>query len=308
MHFKKWINIGIMLMIAAPVSQAAVQLPARAGLWARPAQARTITADSIFAYMDGAGELYIGYRFDRLEVYEYTAADEYDILVEIYYMAAPEDAFGLLSLDWGGEVVDLGDTLILEAGRYRAPARALYGSGLLRLWCGAVYARIMAYNETQSSRSAVLYLAAVIARQLQPAAAPALLNKIPEYPLDGCRIPREYLSFLRSYLVLNSLYYLSEENILNLNLDCAAVMAKCQLDGQSPQPWILLLQYPDALQADAARQRFSDVFLPEMQDGEHVYPTEEGWCGYRIEESMLSIVFAAPDKLWAEKLLNSIPF
>jgi hypothetical protein len=57
--------------------------------------------------MNGAGELYIGYRFRHLDVYEYTSGSEENILVELYYMETPDDAFGLLSLDWGGESVTL---------------------------------------------------------------------------------------------------------------------------------------------------------------------------------------------------------
>jgi len=61
--------------------------------------------------MDGAGELYLGYRFDHLESYEYEVQSEKNILVELYFMKTADDAFGLLSLDWGGEPVDLGQTL-----------------------------------------------------------------------------------------------------------------------------------------------------------------------------------------------------
>ena len=57
--------------------------------------------------MDGAGELYLGYRFKFLEVYEYTNPGESDILVELYWMDSSDDAYGLLSGDWGGDAVDL---------------------------------------------------------------------------------------------------------------------------------------------------------------------------------------------------------
>ena len=44
-------------------------LPKTVDAWTRPDSPRTITADTIFKYMNGAGELYIGYRFDHLEVF-----------------------------------------------------------------------------------------------------------------------------------------------------------------------------------------------------------------------------------------------
>src|SRR3974377_2078209 len=78
------------------------KLPRKVGVWTRSDKPRIITSRSIFDYMDGAGELYIGYRFRLLDVYDYSSADQDDILVEIYWMETSDDAFGLLSNDWGG--------------------------------------------------------------------------------------------------------------------------------------------------------------------------------------------------------------
>jgi len=85
--------------------------------------------------MNGAGELYLGYRFRHLEVFNYTSADQGNILVELYLMESPDDAFGLLSLDWGGEPVSFDDTPAAVSNQsFTALSRALYGCGLLRLW------------------------------------------------------------------------------------------------------------------------------------------------------------------------------
>ena len=78
-------------------------LPKTVGVWSRPDTPRVIDSTNIFAYMNGAGELYLAYRFKSLDVYEYTSVQQKSILVELYFMETPDDAFGLLSLDWGGE-------------------------------------------------------------------------------------------------------------------------------------------------------------------------------------------------------------
>jgi len=63
----------------SPAPQAAVtggpivNLPKQAGPWLRPDTWRRVTADTIFDYMDGGGELYLAYRFDHLDVCEYRA-------------------------------------------------------------------------------------------------------------------------------------------------------------------------------------------------------------------------------------------
>ena len=90
-----------------------INLPKSVGPWIRPDSARVINSKNIFDYMNGAGELYLGYRFDHLEVYEYSASGQDNILVELYFMDTSDDAFGLLSLDWGGEPVSLSQSKLV---------------------------------------------------------------------------------------------------------------------------------------------------------------------------------------------------
>ena len=70
------------------------ELPKTVGTWQRPDRPRLVDASNIFKYMNGAGELYLGYRFKNLEVYEYRADCRENIIAEIYFMETPEDAFG----------------------------------------------------------------------------------------------------------------------------------------------------------------------------------------------------------------------
>jgi hypothetical protein len=140
-----------------------IRLPKTIDSWTRPDSPRRVTSQNIFDYMNGAGELYVGYRFDHLEVYEYTSSQEDDILVELYFMATSDDAFGLLSLDWGGEPVSLsGSALNVKKQSQSHLIRALYGEGLLRIWADNLYARVMATRETPASKKAVLSLGKAI--------------------------------------------------------------------------------------------------------------------------------------------------
>ena len=134
-----------------------VSLPRQAGPWVRPDAPRRITEETIFDYMDGAGELYLAYRFEHLDVYQYAAPEKRlgTIKVELYWMGSPDDAFGLLSNDWGGEAIDLRGQ---GEGRHPHPAvpshDALYGGGLLRFWSDNLYGRVMASRESPESRAA----------------------------------------------------------------------------------------------------------------------------------------------------------
>ena len=44
-----------------------LNLPKTVGVWNRPDSPRVINSKNIFKYMNGAGELYLGYRFHHLE-------------------------------------------------------------------------------------------------------------------------------------------------------------------------------------------------------------------------------------------------
>ena len=59
-----------------------IKLPKTIGHWAGPDEPRVINSGNIFAYMNGAGELYLSYRFHHLEVYDY----RFDTQDNIYYV------------------------------------------------------------------------------------------------------------------------------------------------------------------------------------------------------------------------------
>ena len=190
------------------------RLPKTVGIWTRPDSPKLVDAKNIFDYMDGAGELYLAYRFDNLESYTYQAEGQKEILVEVYFMKTSDDAFGLLSLDWGGEPVALGQSLRDgskdESARW---PRALYGEGLLRIWSDTVYARIMSYLETPESREAVLSIGRAVVEGRDYPPEPSLLDEMPRSFGGQWRQSQQKASFFRSHLVLNSLFYLGQETL-----------------------------------------------------------------------------------------------
>ena len=186
-----------------------LNLPKTVGAWNRPDSPRIIDSKNIFQYMNGAGELYLSYRFRHLEVFDYHSADQDNILVELYFMESADDAFGLLSLDWGGEPVFFdGSSATISNKSSASSARALYGGGLMRLWSDHIYARVMAMRETPASKKAVMALGKAIAAETQNPPEPELV-KIPAPEIGAVwKLRTDRLSFFRSHLVLNSIYYL----------------------------------------------------------------------------------------------------
>ena len=316
-----------------------MSLPKTAGAWTRPDGPKRIDESTIFSYMDGAGEMYVGYRFDHLDVYEYTAPGRDSILVELYWMRSSDDGFGLLSNDWGGQAVVLGaseDIHGLPGATSRAvsdepvpTSRALYGAGLLRLWSDDLYARVLAGRETPESREQVWALGRAIVAGRPVAARPALLRVLPERIGETFRLRRDRVWFLRSHLVLNSAYFLSSQNILDLSLACEAAIAaydavrsgptsRADSDarrpvptpGQTARPHLLVIRYPDAATARRAFEHFLGAYLPEAR-----VPTpgaaaaaqriEHGWVGFRLQSQTLIVALDAPDEAAANTLVET---
>ena len=294
-----------------------LDLPKTVGVWNRPDSPHVVTSENIFKYMNGAGELYLGFRFRHLEVFDYTSGNQENILVELYFFETSDDAYGLLSLDWGGEPVSFhGDSVNTSNPMQASPTTALYGAGLLRVWSDNVYARVMAYSETSTSKKAVLTLGHAIAKHRKKALQPDLVNTVSPQVGADWKLRADRLSFFRSYLVLNSIFYLSEKNILNLDLSTEAVVA--------PYAWVsdtadhkrsrfLVVKYEDQQHARQALNHFHDVYLPEFKkqltgdsatESPSLFKLEDGWLAYKLIGNHIAVVFECPDQESASQIIK----
>ncbi len=306
--------------IRAEMSKKTTHLPKTLGVWTRSDSARIIHKGNIFQYMNGAGELYLAYGFDHLEVYEYTAADqEDDILVEVYFMNTSDDAFGLLSMDWGGEPIAIHDSPSFQADATIAPStRALYGGGLLRVWADTIYARVMAYRETSESKNAVFSIGRQIAADRKMPPEPELLKILPQSIDSEWKLRKDRIGYFRSHLVLNSLYYLSHQNILNLDHSAEAVIAayqKISEDRTLKSVQLLFVKYATPRKAQIALDHFHNAYLHDHQKGfnpesteKHTdfYKIEDGWLGFALNGARLCLVFECPTRESARMIINHI--
>ena len=281
--------------------------------WTKSNSSRIVLPKNIFEYMNGGGELYLAYRFDHLSVHHYEAKGQDKILVEIYQMKTADDAFGLLSLDWGGEPL----IFTPSAGKRLDPVtaqapRAFYGSGLLRMWSGTLYTRIMAYRETPEARETVISLGKTIAADRSKSPPPEILTVFPGTVAKNWKLRNDRISFFRSHLVFNSIYFLSFKNILDLDHSTEAVTAPYE---NSPKPakkiQTLIIKYPSPINAKKAVNHFHDAYLSEhAKPSEHgrifIVNIEDGWLGYQLSEKCLTIVFEAPDRKTAREIVETV--
>jgi hypothetical protein len=298
-----------------------LNLPKTVGVWNRPDSPQIINSNNIFKYMNGAGELYLGYRFHHLEVFDYTSGNQDNILVELYFMETSDDAFGLLSLDWGGEPVSFDGSPIAASNKsFTSSTRAFYGGGLLRSWSDYIYARVMAERETPASKKAVLAIGKAIAANTRNPPKPELVKTLPLKIGSAWKLRIDRLSFFRSHLVLNSIYYLSHENILDLDLSAEAVIAPYEHISNSKnrkRSQFLLVQYENLEFARKALNHFHDAYLPEYKkeitansaaNSPSLFKLEDGWLAYKLLGKYISIVFECPDQASARAIIQNNEF
>jgi len=302
------------------LKQESLNLPRSVGAWTRSGGPKFVGPEDIFNYMDGGGELYLGYRFRRLEVQSYGSADQGEILVELYWMESSEDAYGLLSGDWGGEPVDLQppETRLPSSAASDGP-RALYGAGLLRLWSDNLFARVMADHETDESKKALIALAHSIANGRSTSPRPVLIRALPVRVGSRFLLRPDRVTFLRSHLVLNSVYFLSSENLLDLGLDCEVAtttyaQGSAKTGGKSKPTRLLLARYASESAALKALNHFRNIYLPEKSkapngtltgDGDSgEVAIEDGWMGFTRSGRGLALVFESPDEASTREFLS----
>lgn len=300
---------------SADALSTAVSLPLQVGTWQRTDTIQTILPPKIFEYMDGAGELYLAYQLERLEVFEYSSQKQDSILVELYWVKTTDDAYGLLSGDWGGEPADPKAVSTPPGTTGVAPeSTALYGAGLLRLRSGNLFARVMAYQETPQSREAVLELGRRIMQGRTVAPLPEFVRHVPPKLGQSWQAQGERLSFLRSHLVLNSVYFLSTENLLQLSSSVEAVVLPYKgalTDPDAKHPRLLLVRYPEEDTAKTALKSFLTGYLnpsggamDKESEIKGTHQIEDGWVGYARRERTLAFVFECPDQSSAASFIQ----
>ena len=243
---------------------------------------------NLFDYMNGGAELYLSYDFQKLLVQKYKAKEK-EITVEVYQMETPEDAFGVFSLEQEGEFLQIGN-------------KAFYSSGLLKLWKDNYFVRIMDINGNDKLKGVILGLGKRIALKIdKKGKLPELLSRLPKEGL----IPNSE-KFFHKQIVLNNLYFLSTENLLNLDEKTSAVMADYSIGKMNLK--LLLISYPDSSQAKLALENFCKKYLKVTPSDNRVIQKieEDKFIGLELEKNYLWITFEGKDKVKTRDFLQNL--
>jgi hypothetical protein len=261
-------------------------LPESISGWKKAGPPVTYTPATLSTYIDGGAELYLSYNFRSALSFKYQDAGGNEINVDIFDMGSSPDAFGVFA--HSREAID---------GRFGQGSE--YAAGLLTFWKDRYYVSILAYPETPAKKDVVFKLGDAIAGAVKAEGVlPAIISTLPAENL----IP-ETVKYFHHYIWLNSFYFISNENVLNIGNDTPAALGKYREAGSGY--FLLLIRYPDASRAEAAGEQFRQKVLGGAADG--MRQMKDGrWTGFRRGNGLVSIVFNAPDAPAVQKALSKI--
>jgi len=249
------------------------------------------TRETIFDYMNGAGEVYLSYDFNKLLVREYLKEAAPGIVVEIYHMSSSEDAFGIFTHDTDGEMMELAQG-------------AIYAMGLLRFWKDRFFVRIQAEKETELVKSVILQLGELINNAIPgEGKKPTLLSCLPDKGLLS-----QETRYFHKELSLRTHFYLADTNILDLSEETDALLARYQSDKNKIR--VLLVKYPKKENALKAARQFKKIYL-EVNGGENeqvfIKEIERGeFISVSQRDRFLVLVFEAKQKEMCQQLTQNI--
>lgn len=286
-----WAVGVVIILFCGVVLEAAVKhflekLPEAWGDWRRAPQAEVYSPDNLYRYINGGAELYLSYGFQDLLSVRYEKAGQQPIKIDIMDMGRAMDAFGVFvhSCEAPGTEIGQGSE---------------YDSGLLTFWKDRYYVSALAFPVNEEKEKMVLELGRIIALSIPAEGAlPPLLKLLPEEK----RI-RDSIRFFHHYIWLNSHFYVSGEDILDMRDDVDAVMAA--YGDKTAKYYLLVVSYPGPERARGAGQALGNACKSGGEGGGLFLPGGSR-VGFRQMQNRLAVVFNAPGAETTEALLAKV--
>lgn len=253
--------------------------------WKAQGEVEIYDRETIFDYIDGAGEIYLLYGFRKVMVFHLTKVDQPPITVEIFDMGSSDDAFGVFSHAREGEEIGIG-----QGSEYRG--------GVLCFWKGDFFVCILSERETPEAKEAVFDLAQKIAENIKVTGTkPQLLGYL---PTEG--LLERSVRYFHLHTSLNYHYFVASQNILKLNQKTEAVLARYQ----PSQSYLLFIRYQNQKQAKEALNSFLSAYIPEAKESGIAQIENDNWVAAKLEGVFVVVVFDATTEASAQALLESV--
>jgi Family of unknown function (DUF6599) len=272
---------------AGPLEELQKALPVKVMDWTKAGEDQFYDSQTIFDYIDGAGEVYRAYHMQRCLSRRYVTPQGPAIILDLFEMASSYDAFGVFTHDPDGEALRVGQG-------------AVYRSGWLGFWKDRFFISLYADEETDAAPQALRELAGKVASLIKKEGPkPQILSRLPKRGLQAGSI-----RYFHDHPVLNRHYFVSTENILHLGGQTEAVLSTYQLKEGAAQ--VLLIRYPDEEKAKEAHSSFLKHYLPDADPSGLAQLENKRWCGASVKGSLLAVVLEADSRGIAGDLLGGL--
>jgi hypothetical protein len=238
-RLKRWtLMVPLVLAVACapaeksePPKMTEAQLPTEISGWTAAGEPEHHDTETIYDYIDGHAEVYVAYGLRRSVSQRYAAPGGAEIVVDLFELASPADAYGVFSHDRSGEPATVGN-----GGVYRSGWLSFWQAQ----WAGSVY-----WNGAgEPDREAILAIGLEAASSL-PAGGetPDLVRRLPAEGLDP-----QSVCFLRSPQILNAHVVVGPDNPFGLGPGVEAVVGRYEIDGEPAH--LVVVRYPDERAAE----------------------------------------------------------
>ncbi len=170
--------------------------------WIKQGQPQAYKGEDLFLYINGGAEIYHEYHFIQVVVQDYKSNNGNTLVVEIFEMQSPADAYGMFTFKSSleGKSLEIGEQARLE-------------SYYLNFWKGKYLVTITGFNENKKTLDGLLDMAKATAFRINGshhAEKPAIVDLLPKEDLILSSI-----KYYRGPLGLFNCYAFSERDVFN---------------------------------------------------------------------------------------------
>ncbi len=250
-------------------------LPREFDGWQQTGKRKTYDRETIFEYIDGAGEVYRLYDFRQVVVFTLISPEVGTVVVEVFDMSSPGDAYGIFTFYHEGKDLNLG------GGAYLRPE-------LLSFWQGKYFVCVSIDPQLEHSGSVLEKVARAVAAHIPAGGLPP--EWLDSFPRKNRRL--QSMRYFHNHQSLNYHFYVSEKNVLRLNRTTECALAAYRIaDNNFHQLWI---RYPNSSAADAAYDHFMRNYTPGKWRMGMVREKKDTWTTLTKYEEFLAVALGVP--------------
>jgi hypothetical protein len=261
-------------------------LPQEINGWRAEGKDKAYNPETIFDYIDGAGEVYRSYNFQNLLARRYLKGGQSTLIADFFDMGSSADAFGVFTHD-------------LEGGPLQIRQGAVYKRGLLSFWKDRYFVSLYAEAETAETKQALVDLGKTVASAIpREGKKPSLLSCLP------ANFDHKAARYFHNHLILNYHFFVSAENILLLDQKTEVALSS---SGEKPeQVFLLIVRYPNDKRTAGALQSFAKAYMPDAAEPGLVQTEDKKWTAVKKKGDYLAVVFEAPSASLAKNIIAEV--